>query len=204
MPFDFNIEVIPSHSPAVLEAKAPSILMETINYAKERILSNFQTELPQAQVEQFFRAYEEANWDEVEARRQTLLADKERLFRNPMLGPEPSTFAKSVWEMVARIPRGEVTTYGAIARKLNPLRPPAALAVGTAVGNNPLPILIPCHRVVTSQGKLGNYTFSSVAKFALLSFEGITFSPGSRRRNTEDDDVLFDKLTIVNPRYAQL
>lgn len=68
--------------------------------------------------------------------------------------PAGTTFQQRVWELMCRIPYGETMTYGAMARELGS----AARAVGGACGRNPLPILIPCHRVVGGAGKSGGYS----------------------------------------------
>ena len=69
------------------------------------------------------------------------------------------------------IPRGEVRSYSWIAREIN--RPGAVRAVGTALATNPIPLLIPCHRVVRRDGRIGDYAFGSDAKRAMLRFEGV-------------------------------
>lgn len=71
------------------------------------------------------------------------------------------------------IPRGSVSTYGRIAAHLD--APRAARAVGTALGRNPFPIVIPCHRAVRSDGALGGYRGGLPMKRALLQMEGIAF-----------------------------
>jgi O-6-methylguanine DNA methyltransferase len=81
-------------------------------------------------------------------------------------------FQTAVWEAVACIPYGEVTTYGEIAARLG--RPDAARAVGAAVGANPLPIVIPCHRVIGADGSLTGYGGGLKVKAALLALEGVT------------------------------
>ena len=86
------------------------------------------------------------------------------------LAPEGSDFHKKVWRAMLRIPYGKTLTYGAIAEKLDA----SAQSVGTACGRNPLPILIPCHRVVAAGGKLGGYSGAGGldTKTALLQLEG--------------------------------
>ena len=80
-------------------------------------------------------------------------------------------FTRAVLDQVRRIPRGEVRTYGEIARALG--SPGAARAVGNAVAANPVPLLIPCHRVVRSDGRLGEYSGGGPqVKARLLALEG--------------------------------
>jgi len=78
-------------------------------------------------------------------------------------------FQKRVWEQITRIPFGSTLTYRAVARRLK--MPRAARAVGNACGANPLPLLIPCHRVVAESGGLGGFSASLAWKKWLLSFE---------------------------------
>ncbi len=78
-------------------------------------------------------------------------------------------FQRAVWDAVARIPYGATTTYGEIARRIG--RPRAARAVGGANSANPLPILIPCHRVIGASGSLIGYAAGLKVKAALLRLE---------------------------------
>lgn len=78
-------------------------------------------------------------------------------------------FERRVWDTVGTIPYGETRTYGEIARTLG--RPGAARAVGRANGRNPIPIVIPCHRVVAAGGKLGGYGGGLDLKRRLLALE---------------------------------
>ena len=82
-----------------------------------------------------------------------------------------STFHQEVLRATARIPRGEVRTYGELAAIAG--RPRAARAVGTAMARNPVPLLVPCHRVVPSSGGVGNYGLGSDLKAKLLAGEGV-------------------------------
>jgi len=81
-----------------------------------------------------------------------------------------TAFQRAVWAEVAHIPYGATTTYGEIAQRIG--RPGAARAVGAAVGANPLPILIPCHRVIGAGGSLTGYGGGLEVKAALLRLEG--------------------------------
>ncbi|HET91747.1 MAG TPA: methylated-DNA--[protein]-cysteine S-methyltransferase [Chloroflexi bacterium] len=78
-------------------------------------------------------------------------------------------FQRQVWDEIARIPYGTTTTYGEIARRIH--RPRAARAVGGANGANPLPIIIPCHRVIGADGSLIGYGGGLERKAALLRLE---------------------------------
>jgi O-6-methylguanine DNA methyltransferase len=78
-------------------------------------------------------------------------------------------FQRKVWETLLEIPFGEVRTYGEIARRIG--KPGAARPVGAAAGANPVPIIVPCHRVVAAGGHLGGYTGGLSTKRKLLAFE---------------------------------
>jgi O-6-methylguanine DNA methyltransferase len=82
-----------------------------------------------------------------------------------------SEFERAVLEKAREIPRGEVRPYGWIAREIG--RPGAVRAVGSALNKNPVPLLIPCHRVVRSDGQIGEYAFGPARKRALLAAEGL-------------------------------
>lgn len=89
---------------------------------------------------------------------------------NLPLAPQGTDFQKRVWHALSKIPYGETKSYGAIAAALDS----GARAVGTACGKNPLPIIIPCHRVLPSSGALGAYSAGDgpETKHALLAIEG--------------------------------
>ncbi len=78
-------------------------------------------------------------------------------------------FQLKVWETLLKIPTGNLTTYGAIAKKID--RPKASRAVGTAIGNNPIAFLIPCHRVIQSSGNIGGYMWGTTRKTAIIGWE---------------------------------
>jgi len=91
-----------------------------------------------------------------------------------------SAFRRDVYRVLCEIPLGKVTTYGAIAQRLGGKR--YARAVGTAVATNPLPLIVPCHRVVPSSLKVGNYgmcgrkpSTGGYMKRMLLEHEGVKF-----------------------------
>lgn len=94
---------------------------------------------------------------------------KRKTFSVPMdlLG---TIFQLNVWNQLTKIPYGETRSYKFIAEKLG--NPKAVRAVGRANGVNPLPIIIPCHRVINSNGKLGGYSAGIKIKIKLLELEG--------------------------------
>ena len=85
--------------------------------------------------------------------------------------PAGTEFQQRVWTAVAAIPFGETTSYGAIAVQLG--EPHLARAVGAAVGANPIPIIIPCHRVIGADGSLTGYGGGLRMKVWLLRHEGV-------------------------------
>jgi methylated-DNA-[protein]-cysteine S-methyltransferase len=84
--------------------------------------------------------------------------------------PEGSDFERQVWKRLVEIPYGVTTTYGAVALQLG--MPQASQAVGKANGANPIPIIIPCHRVIGADGRLVGYGGGLDIKEALLQLEG--------------------------------
>lgn len=80
-----------------------------------------------------------------------------------------TAFQLKVWETLLRVPMGKLTTYGQVAQQIE--LPKASRAVGTAVGNNPVAFLIPCHRVIQASGALGGYHWGEVRKTAMIGWE---------------------------------
>lgn len=79
-------------------------------------------------------------------------------------------FQLKVWETLMKIPMGQLSTYGTIARQID--KPNASRAVGTAIGSNPVAFLIPCHRVIQSTGVFGGYMWGNTRKTAIIGWEG--------------------------------
>jgi O-6-methylguanine DNA methyltransferase len=81
-------------------------------------------------------------------------------------------FEQAVWRKTLEIPRGEIRPYGWVAAEIG--KPAAVRAVGTALGHNPIPLVVPCHRVVRSDGLNGNYSMGGPAnKRRILRIEGL-------------------------------
>jgi AraC family transcriptional regulator of adaptative response/methylated-DNA-[protein]-cysteine methyltransferase len=78
-------------------------------------------------------------------------------------------FQLKVWEALLKIPMGNLSTYGTIAKEIN--EPNASRAIGTAIGNNPVAFLIPCHRVIKSTGHVGGYMWGNTRKSAIIGWE---------------------------------
>ena len=95
------------------------------------------------------------------------------------LAPAGSGFSQLVWTLLRSIPYGGVTTYGALAKETASrlgVEKMSALAVGGAVGHNPISIIIPCHRVVGSNGSLTGYGGGIANKVRLLELDGVDLS----------------------------
>ncbi len=80
-------------------------------------------------------------------------------------------FERAVWISLLYIPRGVVVSYGDVANNMG--KPKAARSVGTAIGNNPVSLIVPCHRVVRANGSLGNYGWGLDLKEKILTVEGV-------------------------------
>jgi methylated-DNA-[protein]-cysteine S-methyltransferase len=95
-------------------------------------------------------------------------AGKRAAFDLP-LAPEGTAFQRSVWRQLQEIPYGETISYGELARRVG--NPKASRAVGSANGANPVPIVIPCHRVIAGDGTLGGFGGGLLTKQTLLTLE---------------------------------
>lgn len=89
-------------------------------------------------------------------------------------------FCVKVWKVLQSIPYGRVRSYGWVARKVG--KPRAARAVGGACGANPVPLLVPCHRVIAGDGSLGGFSGGVGVKKRLLRLEGLSTGRGASRR----------------------
>jgi O-6-methylguanine DNA methyltransferase len=110
-------------------------------------------------------------------------------------------FQREVLDITAQIPPGEVRPYGWVAREIG--NRGAVRAVGSALGRNPVPIAIPCHRVVKSDGAVGNYAYGPAMKMALLEHEGLDpagLAPGSLRFVGSDATGIFCYPTCRHAR----
>ena len=85
---------------------------------------------------------------------------------------EGTEFQRKAWQAMRKIPFGETISYGDQARKVG--KPKAYRAVGSANGKNPIPIIVPCHRVLASDGSLGGYSLGLSMKRQLLALEGVS------------------------------
>jgi methylated-DNA-[protein]-cysteine S-methyltransferase len=113
--------------------------------------------------------------DRIEAQLNEYFAGSRTTFDLP-LEPSGTDFQLSVWELLRKIPYGVTTSYGALARRLGD--PKASRAVGAANGANPIPIIVPCHRVVGSKGDLTGFGGGIERKRWLLEHEGALLAVG--------------------------
>lgn len=113
--------------------------------------------------------------------------------------PAGSAFRQAVWRRLMAIPRGHTVSYGSVAAELGS----APRAIAGACAANPIPIIIPCHRVVAAAGGLGGYSGGDgiATKQALLALEGLAYgfatgalAPRRTTRQTEDTDAHGDPL----------
>ncbi len=113
---------------------------------------------------------ESALLDEAQAQIEAYFEKKLSEFDLPLCMGAGSDFDRKVWRALCGIGYGEIRSYGELARELG--RPKASRAVGGACSRNPLLIVVPCHRVVASSGRLTGFAAGLDAKRALLSHEG--------------------------------
>jgi methylated-DNA-[protein]-cysteine S-methyltransferase len=104
-----------------------------------------------------------------------LEGDDDRLELPVDLGLVHAPFRREVLETLRGVGRGEVVTYGTLAERSG--RPKAYRAAATACARNPVPIVVPCHRVLPTGGGIGNYAGGTARKLALLELEGAPISP---------------------------
>jgi methylated-DNA-[protein]-cysteine S-methyltransferase len=97
-------------------------------------------------------------------------AGKRRRFEVP-LAPDGTQFQRAVWQAISKVGFGETISYGELARRAG--HPGSARAAGAATGRNPIGIIVPCHRVMGSDGSLTGYAGGLARKRALLELEGV-------------------------------
>ena len=117
----------------------------------------------------------DSSWQRDEGALRTVVEQLEAYFAGELrdfdleLAPQGTAFQRQVWGALADIPYGETVSYGTIASRIG--RPTAFRAVGAANGSNPLPIVLPCHRVIGSNGSLTGYGGGLQIKETLLALE---------------------------------
>ena len=108
--------------------------------------------------------------DELQEKALSVFQDDQNDLFNIKLHLKGTAFQLKVWESLLKIPMGQLTTYGAIAKQIG--NDKASRAVGTAIGSNPVALLIPCHRVIQATGHFGGYMWGTTRKAALIGWEG--------------------------------
>lgn len=130
---------------------------------------------PQKSLQHLKACWPQANFQAVPGRTSTITQKVfSAFYQDNLTGRLPvhvygTNFQLKVWEALLRIPPGSVITYQDIAVQIG--LPEGSRAVGNAVGHNPLPVLIPCHRVIRKDGNFGGYRFGSPRKKAILGWE---------------------------------
>ncbi len=110
-------------------------------------------------------------------------------------------FEREVWRVAAAIPYGATMTYGEVARRLG--QPGSARAVGIALGRNPLPVVIPCHRVVAAGGRLGGFGGGVARKRRLLALEGWSRPAGVRAAAAAQGSLFAALLLVAAPSCSE-
>jgi methylated-DNA-[protein]-cysteine S-methyltransferase len=103
-------------------------------------------------------------------------AGRRRRFDVPVDLSHVTPFVRRVLTATMQVPAGDLVSYGDIARRIG--QPRASRAVGQALGRNPIPIVIPCHRVIAAGGRIGGYTGGLVVKRRLMRLEGVLAAAG--------------------------
>jgi len=141
--------------------------------ATERGICNISFDAEKKALNNLHKEWRQASLVEDPAHTQTFV---EKIFSPAKGGETPlsldlrgTNFQIQVWEALLRIPAGQVNTYQGVGVSIN--QPKASRAVGNAVARNPIPVLIPCHRVIRATGEFGNYAFGSARKKAILGWE---------------------------------
>jgi methylated-DNA-[protein]-cysteine S-methyltransferase len=145
-----------------------------------------------AQTEQVFRQLDE------------YFAGRRRIFDLP-LALHGTPFQQKVWKQLQQIPYGTTISYAQLAQSIE--HPKACRAVGSANGKNPVAIIVPCHRVINNDGKLGGYAYGLEMKRRLLDLEGVENRPtkviGETRLPADAKQPLL-QLHDRNPRSPEL
>lgn len=114
-------------------------------------------------------------WEVLEQARDELasyLCARQEKFQTPLHLDQGTDFQQSIWKQLGQVGYAKTVSYADLAKRVK--RPKAVRAVGNAVGANPLPVFVPCHRVLASNGKLGGFSGGLDRKRKLLAIEGIT------------------------------
>ncbi len=119
---------------------------------------------------QFPRATFIEDQDELQRKALAIFQHDQNSLSEIKLHLKGTDFQLKVWQSLLKIPMGKLSSYAYIAQEIGQER--ASRAVGTAIGNNPVAFLIPCHRVIQSSGQRGNYMWGTTRKTAMIGWEG--------------------------------
>lgn len=113
--------------------------------------------------------FPETNFKQDDVKAEKLIKSIFEEGKSPKLNPIGSDFQQSIWRALQQIPKGKTATYAQIAEAIG--RSKAVRAVGTAIGANPIAYLIPCHRIIRSDGSLGGFRWGLECKTKMLEWE---------------------------------
>lgn len=155
----YNIPVVVSDEGLVYIGSFSEALEDVQNFLNSKV--NFEWELSAEKTDSFTQQLD----DYIEGRRQ--------VFTCPIDFQWGTLFQQTVWRHLLTIPFGASTSYSEVSQAIG--RPQAVRAVGSAIGKNPLSIIVPCHRVLTKDGRLGGYSGGLDMKRRLLAIEKINY-----------------------------
>jgi methylated-DNA-[protein]-cysteine S-methyltransferase len=163
------------HDPNIVYAECSSAQGNLYLAATERGLAGMwftdQRHLPDVSAwKQVDNASQQRVLKETQQQLQAYFAGKLQQFDVPLDLSAGTTFQQSVWQALLAIPFGKTTSYGALSSSIG--KPLAVRAVGTAIGRNPIGIIVPCHRVIGADGSLTGYAGGLHRKEAFLTLEG--------------------------------
>ncbi|KKW67144.1 hypothetical protein AAV94_12545 [Lampropedia cohaerens] len=140
--------------------------------------------LPPLQSQRLERATDHPTLGEAQRQLQEYFAGERQQFALPLL-LVGTPFQQQVWQALASIPYGEAISYAELAQRVG--RPTAVRAVGAANGRNPLPIVLPCHRVIGADGALTGFSGGLACKAYLLWLEGSSAPSGAAQGSRQPD-----------------
>jgi methylated-DNA-[protein]-cysteine S-methyltransferase len=152
----------------------PSPLGEIALTANEQGLSALAFQQGKSPINVAGLTQDNSKFSEVTQQLDEYFAGERKHFDLP-LAPSGTNFQKQVWHALTKIPYSETRSYGWIAKSIDNEK--AVRAVGTANGANPIALIVPCHRVIGSNGKLTGYAGGLALKAKLLMHEGAQFKP---------------------------
>lgn len=163
------------HDPNIVYAEFSSAQGNVYLAATKRGLAGMwftdQRHLPDVSAwEQVDNASQQRVLKETQRQLQAYFAGQLRQFDIPLDLSAGTAFQQSVWQALLAIPFGKTTSYGALSRSIG--KPLAVRAVGTAIGRNPIGVIVPCHRVIGADGSLTGYAGGLHRKEAFLKLEG--------------------------------